>query len=350
MQEFIELDCSEGTGGGQIIRTALALSVLLEKPVHLSNIRAGRESPGLKPQHLTAVKALATISNAETKGDFLQSTEIFFSPKKTSPQNLNINIGTAGAISLLLQQLLPVSLKEHIELHIAGGTSVAFAPSIFFLQKDLFPKLRLMNAKFSAEILAHGFFPKGNGRVFFKAEPSKLPLKPIVFLETGNLNHFECFSVSSSLPSEVSTAQAKTAKRILLEKFEADWIEKIESKQERKDTIGSSIDLFACFEKTVLGTNALGEKGKPALEVGKEAAEKPIEELSANSPIDSHCADQLLVFMALAKGKSEIAVSKFTEHCRTNISIIEKFLECKFAVEGELNMPAKISVEGIGFK
>jgi RNA 3'-terminal phosphate cyclase (ATP) len=208
-----------------------------------------------------------------------------------------------------------------------------------------------MNARFFLELVSHGYFPKGMGKVRFKSRPSKFPLKPISLLDRGSLVSFNCFSNSSALPSEVSKNQAIISKKILLEKFsEAEWIETLESNSARKETIGSAIDLFAVFEKTRLGSNALGEKGKPAEKVGKEAAQKLLLELESENPVDSHCADQLLLFMALAKGKSEIAATKFTEHCKTNIAVIEQLLPVKFDVLGELNKPAIISVEGIGFK
>ena len=169
MQEFIEIDANLGEAGGQVLRTALALSALLEKRVHIFNIRAGRKKPGLRPQHLTAVQALATICNAELEKAELNSSELFFSPKKISPQKLNINIGTAGSTSLLLQQLLPVALKTKLDLRIIGGTDVAFAPSIFYLKNILSPKLHSMGARFNLDLLSHGYFPRGKGRTCFKS-------------------------------------------------------------------------------------------------------------------------------------------------------------------------------------
>ncbi|MDD5148119.1 MAG: RNA 3'-terminal phosphate cyclase [Candidatus ainarchaeum sp.] len=351
MPELIEIDASQGEGGGQVLRTALALSALLEKPVHIFNVRAGRPAPGLKAQHLAAVNAIAALSKAEIKGNFPRSTDIFFSPKKIVPEKFNVNIGTAGAISLFLQQLLPLGLKNSLDFHVSGGTDVAFAPSICFLQNALFPKLKKAGARFEAKVLAQGFFPKGCGRVFFRSSPSKLPLKPLVFSKAENFSHFECFSSSSGLPQEVSARQARSAKKTLLEKFpDADWVERLSSKQEIKETTGSAIDLFAVFENTSLGANALGEKGRQSELVGEEAAKKLVEELSSGNAVDSHCADQLLVFMALAKGASEIRVPRLSQHCLTNISIIEKFLPCKFEIDGALNLPAAIRVEGVSFR
>ncbi|MDD5163793.1 MAG: RNA 3'-terminal phosphate cyclase [Candidatus ainarchaeum sp.] len=324
MQEFLEIDASQGEAGGQVLRSSLALSVLLEKPVHIFNVRSARPEPGLKPQHLAAVNAIAALSKAKVKGNFLQGKEIFFSPGQVRPEKFNVNIGTAGAISLFLQQLLPLALKTRLDFHVIGGTDVAFAPSICFLQKAVFPKLKAMGARPDAKILAQGFFPKGQGRVLFKSAPAKLPLRPIVLGKAKNFSNFECFSSSSGLPSEVSSRQEKSAKKTLLEKFsDSDWESHLFSSPARKETIGSAIDVFAVFENTVLGANALGEKGKPSEAVGEEAAKKLLQELESGNAVDSNCADQLLVFMALAKGKSEISVSKFSQHCQTNIGIIE---------------------------
>lgn len=349
---MLEIDASEGAGGGQIIRTSFALATLLQKPVHVFNIRAGRKEPGLKAQHLTALQTLAQICNAEVSGAKLHSNEVTFFPKNIVSQQLNINIGTAGSISLLLQQLLPIALKEKISLRVIGGTDVAFSPPINFLSNVLFPKLKQMGARFQLELLQRGYFPKGSGRIFFQSSPSNLPLKPINISELGELVCIKCFSHCAGLPYEVSANQAIASKNKLFSELgEIDFEENISYASGRKDTTGSGIELFASFSsRNIIAGNALGEKGKPAEKVGKEAAEKLLEQLKTNTPCDLHLADQLIPFMALAKGKSEIHTTKLTQHTLTNISVTEKFLSVKFEVKGNLNEPAEISVEGIAFQ
>lgn len=349
---MIEIDGSFGESGGQIIRTAFALSALLRKPVTVSNIRAGRPKPGLRAQHLTALQTLAQICNAEVSGAKMHSEKVSFIPKTLSEQHLSVNIGSAGSISLLLCQLLPVALIEKISLRVIGGTDVAFSPPINFLSYVLFPKLKEMNARFQLEVLQRGYFPKGNGRVFFQSFPSKLPLKPIQLTELGELQLIKCFSHCAGLPGEVALTQSAAAKKEIFSAIgEIDFEENISHSSGRTDTIGSGIDLFAVFSSgNILAGNFLGAKGLPAERVGVNAAKHLIQQIKLNAPCDFHLADQLIPFMALAKGESIIKITKLSQHTLTNIAITEKFLPVKFEVKGNLNEPAEVSVKGIAFK
>ncbi len=349
---MIEIDGGEGESGGQLTRTALALAALTKQEIRIVNIRAKRPKPGLQQQHLAAVKTLAEICGAQLQGAQLHSTKLLFSPKQIRQVNLNVSIGTAGSVALLLQQILPVALVDEIKLRVIGGTNVAWSPPIEFMQRVLFHSLQKMGARFNLYVNKKGFFPKGMGMVSFSSKPAKLPLRAINLTELGKLEFIEILSSSASLPKEVSRTQAIAARRAL-QHLNADlnieFRESIES-SEHAETIGSAISAFACFSSgAVLSGSALGEKGKPAERVGEEAARNLLSELGPKQPCDSHLADQLIPFMALAKGKSELRCTKLTQHCLTNIAIVEKFLPVKFAVEGELGKPAKISVEGVAF-
>lgn len=352
MPEIIEINAGKGEGGGQIIRTALALASLTGKEVKLKNIRAKRPKAGLQAQHLTAIKTLKSITKAKVSGLHLGSSFLYFKPKTILDSNLNINIGTAGSISLLLQQLLPVSLKAKLSIRVIGGTHVSFAPSINFVQELLLPSLEKMGANNSIKLLSFGFYPKGQGRVLFESEKAKLPFKPINITEKKDLQLIKCFSYSSALPHEVSVNQAKAAEKYLKENFTQnfEFIEEIKSFPARKETIGSSIDLFALYSnKILLSSNALGQKGVPATTIGINAAKLLIEQLKSNAACDFHLTDQLIPFMALAKGTSIIKTTKLTQHCLTNIQITEKFLPVKFEVFGALNNEAIIQVKGCSF-
>ncbi len=347
--EAIEIDGSLGEGGGQVLRTSLALSALLRKPVQISNIRGNRPKPGLRPQHLASVKAIASICNAELQGAEPGSTKLFFNPKKVSATNLNVNIGTAGSISLLLSQILPVSLLCDIKLHVTGGTNVPFSPPMEFLKEELFPTLHKMGAKFDAKLNRRGYFPKGNGLVSFSSKPASFPLKPVALSNLGRIRFVSLYSHCASLPRQVALNQAIAA-RHQLQSLKTEFDERIDCR-EKAETIGSGITLFARTSSgLVLSGSALGAKGKPAETVGREAAQSLLEELSAKKACDSHLADQLIPFMALAKGRSEIHAAKLAKHCITNIAIVEKFLPVKFSVEGKEGSHATISVEGIAFK
>lgn len=349
---MIEIDASYGEGGGQIFRTALSLSALLEQDVKLSNIRANRPKPGLQPQHLTALQTIAQLCNAKIEGNFLGSQNVSFFPKKISQAQLTVNIGTAGSTALLVQTILPVAMLKETRLRVFGGTDVPFAPPIYFLQEELFPKLRAMNAFFELNLIQHGYYPKGNGRISFGSREAKFPLKAIKLNELGNLQFIRCYSHSSGLPRDVSLTQAKTFQKLVESQIETvfDYDEQIEADSNRKESIGSGIISFAFFDsKAVLSGSALGEKSKSSEFIGKECSDSLISEIKTGMPCDIHLADQLIPFMALAKGKSEIHATKLTQHALSNIYVTEKILSCKFEVNGNLNEPATISIEGISF-
>lgn len=345
---LVEIDGSFGEGGGQILRTSLALSAISGKQVLAKNIRASRPKPGLQPQHLASVKTIATICNASVEGAKLGSTALSFKPKNVVSTNLGANIGTAGSISLLLSQVLPSSLLQKTTLRIVGGTNVPFSPPIEFLQEELFPALKRMGASFGLSINRRGYFPKGNGLASFSSNQARLPLKPIKLLEFGEIKSGIIFSHCSSLPKSVAENQAIALKQCLAS-LGIDFEEHVEC-AEHSQSIGSGITAFVkTTSGAILSGSALGAKGIPAEKVGREAAENLLKELGRRQPCDSHLSDQLIPFMALAKGKSEINAPMLSQHCITNIAIVEKFFPIHFSVEGSLGNPAKVSVQGIGF-
>tara|TARA_Y100000310_G_C20701495_1_gene830393 strand:+ start:5521 stop:6570 length:1050 start_codon:yes stop_codon:yes gene_type:complete len=347
----INIDGSIGEGGGQVLRTSLALAALKQEEIHINNIRASRPKSGLQPQHLTALQTLATICSAGLEGVTRDSTEVVFHPKNIESKQFAVNIGTAGSISLLIQQLLPIALKADLKIRITGGTNVEWSPPIEFLKNSLFPVLKKMGGKFELIVSKRGYYPKGAGIVNFSCKKAKLPLKPLYLTEFESPEFMQFFSHSSDLPREVSVNQAASAKATIRKDFpNMIFEEHIESKKP-SNTIGSGITLIATDSNgNVLSASSLGRKGKLAELVGQEAGEKLLVEMSAGKAVDSHAADQLIPFMALAKGYSTIHCTKLTQHCLTNIAICEKILGVKFEVKGEKDSPAEIFVEGIGFK
>ncbi len=348
---MLEIDGSYGSGGGQILRTALGLSALTGKPFKLSNIRANRPNPGLSMQHLTCLKTVAELCNAGhpwPEGAELHSTAISFTPSKITGRRLAVNIGTAGSITLLLQSVLPLSLAAEIKMRVIGGSDVMWSPPANYASHVLVPALKKMGAKFKLSLLAHGYYPKGRGKILFESKKSKLPLSPLRLTKRGALKKINLFSHAASLPDHVAKNQASAAIK-KLDELGVDVNESIATS--RAGPAGSGIDLIAEFSTGArFGTNALGKRGKPAHEVGNEAAKKLIEALSRDGAVDEHLADQLIPFMALAKGNSEITPAKISAHTLTNIRTTEKFLGVKFEVEGKENEAGKIKVKGISFK
>ncbi len=347
---MIEIDGSYGSGGGQILRTATALSALTGIAVSIGNIRAGKPNPGLQAQHLTSLNVLARICNAKLKGAKPKSTSVSFIPGKVADTSLSVNIGTAGSITLLLQNILPAALLAEIKLRVIGGTDVSWSPSFNYMQQVLFPQLQKMGARFEASLIKHGYYPKGQGTISFASKPANLPLKPITLTSEFKPNLIRLYSHSAGIPREVSLNQASAASKAIA----GELIERLEVEQHisslpESETQGSGIDLIATGNGCAIGANALGAKGRPAMHVGNEAASALLKEIATAKPVDSHLADQLIPFMALADGTSKISCAALTEHALTNIFVTEKILGVRFLVKGELGKSAEISVDGTGF-
>ncbi len=345
---MLKIDASHGEGGGQIIRTALALSTITGKPFEAKNIRHGRKVSGLKAQHIKCVKALEKLANAKSKYTIIGSEILKFTPGKIRPQTLTIDIGTAGSISLLLQSLLLpcISAEDKIILKIKGGTSGKWAMPYDFLANVLIPQIKRFTESTDIKLEKRGYYPKGGGKIILKIKPlEKKEFPRINNLNQENLIQIKGISHASNhlQDAEVAERTAKSAK-ILLSKFDAP----INIQKEYADTLslGSGITLWAVFSKEkneinvkdpiILGADSLGEKGKKSEKVGKEAANKLIKEIESKAPVDKHTADNLIPFLAVAGGK--IKVSKITNHTKTNIWVCEQFLDKKFNIDEENNI------------
>lgn len=343
----MEIDGSQGEGGGQIIRTALSLAALTCTEVKLVNIRAGRKKPGLMPQHLTAIKALAKICNAKTSGAKKNSQNIVFSPGRIENSNIIANIGTAGSVTLLAQQLLPVALSSRLRLRAFGGTDVSFAPTAHYMQFITLHYLKKMKANLSLTIISRGYYPKGNGIITLSSEPS-FPLKPLNCADPGTLNSITCYAHCAGMPAKVAKDAALITKNTLKEKIGSfEWRQRIEVSPERKQTIGAGLDLFAKYTNSVIGSNSVSSYQTKPEALSSTATKTILNEISRMAALDPHCLDQLIPFMALAEGKSTVT-AKLTSHAKTNILITEKFLGVKFKTSEE-NQVHRVSVKGLGF-
>ena len=340
---MIIIDGSEG--GGQLLRTAIGLSALTLEPVKIINIRKGKKGakPGLRPQHLMGIKIAGEFCDAEMNGLKENSLEVEFKPRKLEVKDRKIDIGTAGSISLLLQTLTPILIfsKRHVKLEITGGTEGKWAPPIQYTRRVTFPLLNRMGANLSLEIIKHGYYPKGGGKVIVESNPVK-KLNPFTCLERGKIKEIIIDSVCGSLPEIIAERQAKSALGILEQHYPEVEI-KTNHKKVNSLSPGTSVTCVAICENSILGGNCLGERGLRAEIVGERAAESLIKSLESNSALDKYMADQILPFLALAEGESSVTIEEFTDHVRTNIRVIEKILGVKFKREGR-----KISVNGIG--
>uniref|UniRef100_A0A7C2ZBP8 RNA 3'-terminal phosphate cyclase n=1 Tax=Ignisphaera aggregans TaxID=334771 RepID=A0A7C2ZBP8_9CREN len=350
---MLVIDGSMGEGGGQILRYSLSLSALLMKPVKIINIRAKRVKPGLQPQHLTSVRAVATLSNAEVKGDYKGSTELIFSPRKLKGGNYVFDVGTAGSVTLVLQSILAVLpfLGEKTSIEIRGGTDVPMSPPIDYVRYVLTPLLQLFGIKLSINLIRRGHYPRGGGIVKIVVEPSEY-LEPIDIVERGEVSFIGGRSHCVKLPSHVALRQAHSAKQYLISKGVDKPIDiEVEYYDPSHDPHlgpGSGIVVYAKTENSILGGDALGAKGKPAETVGVEAAEKLYNELASGAAIDRHCGDMILPLMALAKGISRITVPELTSHIRTAIDVIRILTGVDVRVDKYKDKSYIIEVRGLG--
>ena len=335
-QNLIEIDGSYGSGGGAILRVACALSAVTQKPCRVFNIRKSRPKPGLATQHLLSIQALAELCNGRLEGDFLGSEEIKFYPKEIVRDRISVNIPTAGSITLALQSLIPPALFSPKPVTISfngGATDTFFSPTIDYFQYVFLKILEKIGAKVEINILKRGYYPEGGAKVEITVFPFRL--KNLNLAERGKFQKILVISGASESLKDKKVAQRQIAGvREVLGKLKLPIEEKIEYYDTRCP--GSQICLAAEFENTVIGTDNLGKLGKRAEDVGKEAALELLKEQKSGACLDEHLGDQILVYMALAKGKSSITVSEITNHCKTNIWVIGKFIEGKFKIENNL--------------
>ena len=340
-------------GGGQIVRTTIALAALTGKDIRITKIREKRPNPGLQAQHVTAVRAVAALCKAETEGLAQGSRELLFRPRGNVAGRFSFDVGTAGSIPLILQGLMPSATfaPGSVELELTGGTDVRWSPTIDYIRLVELPLLQLMGYRAALTIHRRGHYPKGGGRVTMVVNPPRT-LKAITLLERGETSSVEGVSHCVKLPSHVAQRQAAAAKEKLNAGGVRDVniaIETYPPDQDRHFAPGSGITLLMKFDDgSIIGADSIGEKGKPAERVGEEAASKLLAEMESKAPVDRHMGDILIPYMAVAEGRSEIHVSEITMHTMTNIKVCEIVAGVKFNVQGELHKPGRIGVEGIG--
>jgi len=327
-----EIDGSQGEGGGQILRTAVALSAVTGVPVKVVDIRSNRPQPGLKAQHLEAVKALQKLCNAEVTGLDVGSREVTFVPGKVEGGHFTVNIGTAGSISLVIQTLVLPALWAPKEtfVRIHGGTDVKWSPSIDYIHYIFLSMLRIMGAHTNLGLIKRGYYPEGGGEVELRVCPlDTTGLKPLVLVEQDGEPKVFGSVHTANLPEEVGVRMKKAARKELFGIKDV----KIMDNQWKGQSTGAGITLVAEFGNTVLGASALGEKGKRAEIVAHECVEELLAEGRDGATVDRHLADQILPYLALASGPSEVMVREVTEHARTNMAVIERLVGARFDVK-----------------
>jgi RNA 3'-terminal phosphate cyclase (ATP) len=342
---MIEIDGSQGEGGGQMLRTALSLSGITRKGFRIHNIRKSRSKPGLMRQHLVAVQAAARIASAELAGDQLGSCELTFVPSRVRAGNYHFDIGTAGSTPLVLQTIVPPLLHAGAvsRLSLVGGTHVPFSPSWHYLDEVFAPTLRRLGARVLFTLDSCGFYPKGGGRVRCEVEAAER-LQPLRAEQRGRLLHVTGYSAVGNLPRSIAERQSQAALRRLTEGLHADVPMEVEICELKIYGQGTFIFLKAQYEEAVAGFTALGARGKPAEEVGEEAAFELINHHHSGMPIDQHLADQLVLYLAQAEGPSIFATSRITGHLETNLAVAGLFIDFTSELRGHRDAPGTITI------
>lgn len=342
---MIEIDGSFGEGGGQILRSALALSLLTGKAFHLFNIRANRKpKAGLQPQHLMSVRAAATIGSAAIRGDSVGSSDLTFEPGPVTPGKYRFAIGTAGATGLVLHTIyLPLAFRatSTSEITLEGGTHVTKAPNFHFNDTTWRAYLARLGIRAKLEMTRPGFYPRGGGQVVAHIQATPR-INELTLTKCPPITKAVGFSAGAGVPDHVAKRQARRA----AERLKRAGIRASFEEQAWEGGPGSVLGIT--FEETPVPASfyGLGARGKPAEAVADEASEEALAFAASGAPVDEHSADQIVLPLAFADGPSEYRVSRVTKHLTTNIVVIRMFVDREIVCEGEEGSPGVVRVAG----
>lgn len=320
---MIEIDGSYGEGGGQILRTALTLSMLTQIPIRIENIRAKRKKAGLLRQHLTCVQAAQVISQAEVQGDALGSTTLMFTPKTLQGGDFTFDIGSAGSCTLVLQTVLLAlaSAQAPSKVRLRGGTHNPLAPSATFLQHAYLPLLAKMGLQADLSLDRYGFFPAGGGDLTLSVQPMRQAWQPLHLLAKGDRVDAFAQSLVAAVPVDVAKRELSTVGKKM------GWGDAQLRIQplSRDQGPGNVLELILAHQHCTEVFYAFGERGKTAEQVANEVCRNALSYLASGAAIGEYLADQLLLPLALA-GEGSFTCAIASEHLRTNAAIIENFL------------------------
>jgi len=341
---MLEVDGSHGEGGGQLLRMAVALSVLTEQPIRVARIRAGRKNPGLAAQHATAVGALAKMCDAKVDGLRIGSSTITVQPGKIRPGAYSFDVGTAGSVTLVLQALIPVAAAAPgpVRLRVVGGTDVPWSPPADFFARVFLPLLRRVGGRVEVEVMRRGYYPRGGGIVEAVVQPTR-EWSPLEFTELGKVERVRGIAHVANLPEEIPRRMKHAATRRLHGLADV----KIEERIYRgEDAVGQggALVLWAETDATVLGSDSLARRGASSEQVGEEAAGSLRAEIESGSTFDVHLTDQLLVYLARATGPSTFCARQISGHLDAMMWLLPQFLPCRFGVANE-GPRMRVSVE-----
>lgn len=332
---MIRVDGAHGEGGGQIVRTSVALAALSHQTCRIENIRAGRRVPGLAAQHVAAVRAVAALSSAEVEGLEIGSRAIVFQPGALKGGTHAVDVGTAGSVTLVLQACLPVALAApaSVRLALTGGTDVPWSPPFDYLARVFLPLLRRCNTEVDVILIRRGYYPRGGGLVEATVG-SGASWQPLRADEPGELRSIRGIVHASNLPADIPKRMKHAAIRRLHGRGDVKIEERVYSGDEAVGQ-GGAVVLWADREETILGADCLASRGKPSERVGEEAAAALVKDLEANACLDVHAADQLLVYLVQTPEASVFRVREVSDHLRTQAWLLELFMGRRVSMKAD---------------
>ncbi len=345
------IDGAQGEGGGQILRTALALSALTGDPVEFVNVRANRRNPGLAPQHLAGVKAAAQICDAEVSGAALGSQTVAFrpgGPARAGRYAFDISSlagqGSAGAVTLLLQAVtLPLALAEgDSELVVRGGTHVAWSPPVHYLTWVLLPTLARIGVHAQIALESWGWYPKGGGEIHVTIHGGAR-LRGVDLTERGALEDVMGLAVATNLPSHIPQRISGRANNLLRD---SGLPPRVEPARTSGPSTGAGLFLALAYERVRAGFTALGERGKPSEQVAAEGIVRLLAYHQSAAALDRYLPDQIIPALMLADGPSRLSTVEVTQHTLTSVETTRHFVERRVTVDGDVGEPGVIAVEG----
>lgn len=328
----VEIDGAQGEGGGQLVRTAVAVAAVTGVPIRVTQVRAKRRVPGLAAQHAAAVRAVAALCDAQIEGVEVGSTTLTFRPQRLRGGEFEVDVGTAGSIPLVVQAMLPaaVGAGRAVVMTIRGGTDVRAAPPIDYLRLVLLPLLARMGVRAELSIARRGYYPRGGGEVRLVVPPVAR-LLPFVALERGPVQRVEIHAHVAHLPREIAERMQSAARAALPSGLGVQASVEVCAPALALGA-GGAIVLCAPAQHTTLGAAQVAERGVPAERLGTAAALALKRDLDAAATLDVHAADQMLVYLALADGPSAFRAVELSSHAATAIWLLEKLTPARFSV------------------
>ncbi len=332
--EFLAVDGSYGEGGGQILRTALAFSIITGRPVRVSKIRAGREVPGLRRQHVSSLRVLGAVFDSRLDGVAEGSSEVSFVPGPPRADSITLDMKTAASITLVLQAVVPAVALTHsrLTLDLVGGTDVPWSPTFDYFDTIVRRAYGAVGIKFSARAVRRGYYPRGGGRAIVEVEPCEA-LRPLQLAESPLVEAVNLTSRCAMLPRHVAERQLNSAAAVLKEKGLRIGHSVIADEQ--ADSPGSSVLVSSSGGSFFLGSDEAGRQGRPSEEVGRSAAQRFTSLVQSGACVDDNLADMLAPLLSLASDASALRVARVSRHMDAGFYIAKLFSTCEYDVREE---------------